>query len=608
MILKLFSKRHLFLILILVLLGGQYFLNSKSLSAIVLIATVYFTMIYISKFYKIDKLPILIYLFFYNILFKLYISNQYYKNIFSGIDSWSHYGYIIGIINNQAIHFDSVIKTSGFMGYPNFGYHTFYAINNILTSTINNITFNIIILSLLSFISVYVVYAILKEYDTRFALFCSFLTIFGLEGFWAKSIYLTPASFALLVIIPTLIFIDYLSIHKKRQYILIRSIFYLTLLQVHLWSSLVYLLYYILYSTSQLAMEKKLFKKVIIQVILLSSIFTIFSYQVIVAVINKLQIFNIFALIIGFIILVLLGYYVIYKNCFNIRNILPNFSKLNITYLIIPTTIFILFIMYYTGLNRMIQIFTIHFPIIIFVLLALIGLKSFISNSRLEARFIIIAWAFINTFLFIIISFAPFIFGSSFNIVFVDALRHISLISIVAMPLIFFIVLTEKYRFFKQHKYSVFLLIGILIIFSGILVPAHNIKQSTFLSTEIESIDWITKNTNTSSVFSVDYRLARPLYLLGNRTSVWDSRIIFKEPLNSTELNRYLKRTDDIFGRKVAVDYVYWSDYYTTYIQFHTEYNTNLTKKDQDKFENSNMFDKVYTNKYVTLYKVFREE
>ena len=606
MILKLFQKRHFLLILILVLLGEQYLLNSKSLSAIVLIATVFFTMFYISKYYKIDKLPILIYLFFYNILFKLYISNQYYKNVFSGIDGWSHYSYIIGIINNQTIHFDSIIKTSGFMNYPNFGYHTFYAINNILTSTINNITFNIIILSLLSFISVYVVYTVLKEYDIRFALFCSFLTIFGLEGFWAKSIYLTPASFALLVIIPSLIFIDYLSIHKKRQYILIRSILYLTLLQVHLWSSLVYLLYYIFYSTSLLVMEKKLFKKVIIEVISLSCIFTIFSYPVIIAVINKLQIFNIFALIIGLIILVLSGYYIIYKNSSNIKKILSDSSKLNIKHLIIPATIFILFIMYYIGLNRTMQIFTIHFPIIIFIILALIGLKSFISDSRLEARFIILAWAFINTFLFIIISFAPLIFGSSFNIIFIDALRHISLISIVVMPLIFFIVLTEKHGFFKKHKYFVFLSIAILIISSGILVPAHNIKQSTFLSTEIESIDWITKNTGTSSVFSVDYRLARPLYLLGNRIPVWDSRTIFKEPLNSTELNRYLKLTDDIFGRKVTVDYVYWSDYYTTYIQFHTEYNANLTKKDQDKFENSNMFDKVYTNKDVTLYKVFR--
>lgn len=541
------------------------------------------------------------------------------SGFFWNSDSWRYWGTSIYFIESG---FLDITKMDFFYRYPTIGFQSLMSILFLIIGLRDMFSFRILSI-LITIIPSLIVYLLLKEESIKKANLASFLTFFGIGGIYLFYISGTMTISLGLVIISILLYLDHLIINNKYSHLkifILHLLFFILLLNTHLWSTLIYILFLFLLTNILILLSHQVYKNYIFNYIfyllLLLNYLKDLGFQnhtfVRFLLIDKLHL-DIFGiepyifLFLAIIILSLLAFLLVFIFSNNMQKImtiislwLKNNNHNNIlkkfTYIIPFLFSVFMYIIYvytpYFTTKTFIEVLISHIGLIIFLTLISLGvLKLFNSKTKDSIKIIVFTWLLINAVMFII----GFI-SLNLDIKIIYPWRHLAYMSLLAMiPVTFALYSFRKKRFIKIFVIVLLVLIAIISTYPNVLLKYDSAQEFAVL-------DWIKLKTPPDSVIAADGRLSGPLWSISERYSTFNYNIIFKESINSTAFQRVLNKDVAYDKNLVGTNYILWSD---EYIKKGAALSQGYIKLNNDVvygFENSKLFDKIYCTKNVYLF------
>ena len=549
----------------------------------------------------------------------LSLSMLWNSGFFWNSDSWRYWGTSIYFIESG---FLDITKMDFFYSYPTIGFQSLMSILFLIMGFRDMFSFRIISI-LITIIPSLIVYLLLKEESIKKANLASFLTFFGIGGIYIFYLSGTMTISLGLVIISILLYLDHLRISYKYSHLkifILHLLSYILLLNTHLWSTLTYILFLFLLTNVLILFSRHVYKSFlfnyIFYLLLLLYYLKNLGFQnhtfVRFLLIDKLHldIFGIepyiflFLVVIILSLLVFLLVYIFRNNMQKVMTIISLSLKNNdhnnrlerFSYIIPFLLSVFMYIIYvytpYFTTKTFIEVLISHIGLIIFLTLISFGvLKLFNSKTKDSIKIIVFSWLLINAVMFII----GFI-SLNLEIKIIHPWRHLAYISLLAMiPVTFALFSFRKKRFTKIFVIVFLVLIAIISTYPNVLLKYDSAEEFAVL-------DWIKLKTHPDSVIAVDGRLLGPIWSISKRYSTFNYNIIFKEPINSTAFQHVLNEDVAYDKNLVGTNYILWSN---EYIKKGAALSQGYIKLNNDVvygFENSKLFDKIYSTKNICLF------
>jgi hypothetical protein len=291
------------------------------------------------------------------------------------------------------------------------------------------------------------------------------------------------------------------------------------------------------------------------------------------------------------------------------ENLIKRYKKVDFlgSILIIFLGIILIYFLYlntpYETEKTFLQLFFDHVNLLLFFTLGWIGFVYLVKKGLFlhDIMVIIMPWIGVCLFFFII-GFLTLKMG----IYLIYPWRHLNYISPVGMILVSFGILHLVQKI-KRNNWKIILFL--VIFFFAILLVADiprwffdNYRDNT----ELVSMKWVREYTEKMSVIGTDTRLSSVVWGLAERYPTWNSDEIFTKNISDKGFQYDVYVEQGYYPNQRGTDYILWSDEYNHLgVYFgELEYNRKLDKTVESKFESSNLFDKIYSNQNVRLYRV----
>ena len=557
-------------------------------------------------------------------IFLAYISFSFMfsGNIFNffNADSWRYYGEA-----NYFMKYKMLVQVPKYLLYYTYGYPLFYAVVELATGIITPDIYRISTL-LLSLIPSIMLYSILKRENVNNKLtnHTLFISAIGIEPYVIFVLDPVTQTFGVLFL-AILIFVTYM-IHKTRKisYVIIGLILSSVLVFVYTYSTMFFVPFVIAFFILTSIIERKVDKRMFVFSVLLCIIFLLFSVgsnDLKRALRDKLQNSSSYYVVmyplLGILLINALFYLKFQKVLFLIDKLkILEFNEklMSLVQRRIRLVLFVIFFVLLAGMysifhfniiptisslpenlsfmsNTFLGVVVFHSSLIVFSLFIAMGLVFHDELSKNLYAFILV-WTSVS-----LVFLMSGIFMLYHNSVLLHPLRFIYYFCIIGMTLA-----AIGIKRALEVKNRIYIAIIIFIVSSAMVFSVWNGDYHSYTrytnKEEIRASYWIRDNTLRDSVLYADNRLADLIRGTAERSgSEWRSTPLF------------IKNSRNALYLKKFVDYIVWSELYTTYGFDRTnELNeragpVKISQTNRVEYYNNTNFNKIYSNNVVSIYR-----